>query len=484
MTRAYDVVIVGAGPAGMACALKIERALPGTGILLLEMGRRRHRRPCPVDKGFACTGCGGVCNVISGIGGCIHRGDGAKLSKLPSGKRLKDIMGSVAAEQYCDQACQLIEDALGRPLSYSGQNFTSAGGAAYVGDGVRLADYPVAVLEEQEVDRWQQAWVEEIARACDLRTEASAKAVRSSGGGSLLEVEFWQDSELQYVSTQSVVLATGRAGFSWTRRQLENLKVPLTPPNFSIGARFEMSSKLLEVAGLQHPDLKAVSEPPGGCKSKTFCFCGGPNGGRIKFTNYQGSLEFPIITLDGHVTSSRPGQGRGLAGNFGVLTQVQSAAEFDLALGNFATQYWDLSRGRPVAQSLEDFVNGSPDCRSVPELLASLPFEPTVRDFQGGPLHTLFSTRQRDALIRGFATVMEGAGGSGAVEDYFGDILVVGPELEFLWHRPSSDKGGRVPELPLWVVGDAGGVAQGIVQATMFGLASADSVVAYLAGLG
>jgi hypothetical protein len=54
-----------------------------------------------MDKGFTCTGCGRVCSVISGFGGSMHDGDGdgARLSQLPSGRSLVDLVGAARAEE-------------------------------------------------------------------------------------------------------------------------------------------------------------------------------------------------------------------------------------------------------------------------------------------------------------------------------------------------------------------------------------------------
>lgn len=102
-----NVVIAGAGPAGLACARAIVSERPDLDVLLLEAGRPYQRRPRPVDRGFKCTGCGGVCNVISGFGGSMHYGDGAKLSQPPSGRRLVDHFGTARAEELCAIAFDL-----------------------------------------------------------------------------------------------------------------------------------------------------------------------------------------------------------------------------------------------------------------------------------------------------------------------------------------------------------------------------------------
>ena len=96
----------------------------------------------------------------------------------------------------------------------------------------------------------------------------------------------------------------------------------MMPPDFSCGVRFEMRSDYLRATGLSHPDFKVTQRDGMPNKVKTFCFCGGTNGGRVKFTHYQDAFGEPIITLDGHETLERESTGRPLAGNFGLLCQT------------------------------------------------------------------------------------------------------------------------------------------------------------------
>ena len=44
----YDVIIVGAGPAGYFCAYELTKIAPEKKILLIDRGRDIHTRSCPV----------------------------------------------------------------------------------------------------------------------------------------------------------------------------------------------------------------------------------------------------------------------------------------------------------------------------------------------------------------------------------------------------------------------------------------------------
>ncbi|MDH6575118.1 hypothetical protein [Kitasatospora sp. MAP5-34] len=145
------VVITGAGPAGLACARAIASTNPGMDILLLEAGRPYRHRPCPVDRGFKCTGCGGVCNVVSGFGGSMHYGDGAKLSLLPSGRRLVPHLGVDRARELCDTAFAWLIESLPTKPPLLGERLTDRAIDAFSSHHLRIREYPVAVLGESDL---------------------------------------------------------------------------------------------------------------------------------------------------------------------------------------------------------------------------------------------------------------------------------------------------------------------------------------------
>lgn len=46
----YDVIIVGAGPAGIFTAFELNKLKPEAKILLIEEGKRIENRKCPKEK--------------------------------------------------------------------------------------------------------------------------------------------------------------------------------------------------------------------------------------------------------------------------------------------------------------------------------------------------------------------------------------------------------------------------------------------------
>jgi uncharacterized FAD-dependent dehydrogenase len=92
MTKKYDVIIIGSGPAGIFAALEITQA-SGLSTLLIEKGKDLGDRICP-SRGTSqpCISCT-PCNLVCGLGGAGAFSDG-KLTLTPEvGGWLKDYLG-------------------------------------------------------------------------------------------------------------------------------------------------------------------------------------------------------------------------------------------------------------------------------------------------------------------------------------------------------------------------------------------------------
>lgn len=473
----YNTVIAGTGPAGIAAARAVLTKQPDATVLLVEAGRHYRRRPCPVDKGHACTGCARICNVVSGFGGSMHYGDGAKLSLLPSGRRLIDHFGPTTAHELCQTAYSWLTEPLDQPPDLLGRDLSDAVVDAFRDHALAIREYPVAVVGETQLRRVIEGAHDWLNGRAEIWHTSEVTACGTLGD--FLELTVRHGHENRIVTAEHLVLATGRRGVTATARLLDGLGVPSEQPDISVGVRFEMAVPLLDQIGREHPDLKITQLDAGERKVKTFCFCGGSNGGRIKFTNYYDAFGGEVITLDGHETVDRPqpADGRQLAANFGLLCQVTGRGSNAIeARDGFLDTYRKLSGGRPVVQSLGAFLDRRDDHRAWPDVAARLPFEPSVRDLTTSRVDHLFTDAEHTSLTAGFrrlfASILTHSGHSTDLSALADQVLVIGPELEFLWNKPAIDASCRVPGLPVYVIGDAAGIAQGIVQAAMMGIAA------------
>ena len=72
----YDVIIVGAGPAGIFAAYELTLLAPETTVLLIEKGKDIDKRVCPMhENDIPCINCQPYCSIMTGWGGAgVTRG--------------------------------------------------------------------------------------------------------------------------------------------------------------------------------------------------------------------------------------------------------------------------------------------------------------------------------------------------------------------------------------------------------------------------
>ena len=104
-----DVVIVGAGPAGLFCAYELISKNKDIKIAIVDRGFRVDKRVCPMNKfGVPCKNCN-PCAILSGYGGAGTFSDG-KLNFIPKlGKSdLTKYMSLSEAEKLIDDTEEIF----------------------------------------------------------------------------------------------------------------------------------------------------------------------------------------------------------------------------------------------------------------------------------------------------------------------------------------------------------------------------------------
>lgn len=465
MTSDVDVLVIGTGPAGLLAADRL--ASRDARVLLVDAGRPFQRRICPVDLGRTCHGCRGICNVISGFGGSIHYGDGVKLSRFPSGRRLAELLGAERAEVLTDVAVGLL----------CGEDHPEFRGARESSWPVPIKDYPVASLSSAQVRTLIEGFHGRLAsqQTVELRMQTEVTGLRLAENGRWIAELAQAQGPARSVRATAVIAAVGRRGQRWWHRQIRALGIRYSDPTPSVGVRFECPGHLLQRGADIHEDFKTTMVRHG-VKVKTFCFCAGPGGGRIKFTDY-GSHTL----LDGHVIpESQPGA----TANFGLLAQLRDdqghprdAAWVETHLLAPYRALRDDRPGKPVLQWFPDFRDGLLRCADLGQFAARAGFTPSLKDYQVANLAGILPADVRAALSDSFLALMEFFTEAGFAGQAAGQAGVMGLELESLWDELDLSNAMQTSLPGLYAAGDCTGLAQGILQAAVGGLAAADDVL-------
>ena len=97
-----DVVIIGAGPAGIFTAIEMLRRGSKQKIVIVEKGQSIENRRCPKDKTKQCVGCKPYCHITTGFSGAGAFSDGKLSLSYEVGGDLPSIIGEEFAQETID----------------------------------------------------------------------------------------------------------------------------------------------------------------------------------------------------------------------------------------------------------------------------------------------------------------------------------------------------------------------------------------------
>ena len=98
----YDVIIVGAGPAGIFTALELLRCGSKASILLIEKGKPVEKRHCPKAELGRCVNCKPSCAITTGFSGAGAFSDGKLSLSCEIGGELPQLIGDGLAQDLID----------------------------------------------------------------------------------------------------------------------------------------------------------------------------------------------------------------------------------------------------------------------------------------------------------------------------------------------------------------------------------------------
>ena len=98
----YDLVIVGAGPAGIFTALELLRKGKKEKIVIVEKGKPVEKRHCPKAETGRCMNCKPYCHITTGFSGAGAFSDGKLSLCYEVGGELPTLIGEEFAQSLID----------------------------------------------------------------------------------------------------------------------------------------------------------------------------------------------------------------------------------------------------------------------------------------------------------------------------------------------------------------------------------------------
>ena len=106
----YDVIIVGAGPAGIFTAIEMLKLGSRKKILILEKGKAIENRHCPKSKTKQCVSCKPYCHITTGFSGAGAFSDGKLSLSYEVGGDLPTLIGEQNAQDLIDYTDKIYLD--------------------------------------------------------------------------------------------------------------------------------------------------------------------------------------------------------------------------------------------------------------------------------------------------------------------------------------------------------------------------------------
>ena len=452
----FDVVIVGAGPAGLFTALGlVERG--GLEVAILDKGPDIGERHCPAMEGGSCVRCR-VCSLLSGWGGAGAFSDG-KLTYSPDvGGWLSGLVGREKLVELMGRVDEIYLR-FGAPRKLYGADEEKVADIASraARAGLKLVPQKVRHLGTDSCLRVLRAIRAYLGQRTEvkMRTEVSEVLVKNG------RVEGVKTADGQVMKARYVVLAPGRGGASWLKEVASSLGLKTATNPVDVGLRVEVPSVVAEglTDVLYEPKLVYYSKR---FDDKVRTFCVAPHGYVI--TEYYDG----IITVNGQSFSDREKWTENT--NFAILVSAAFTEPFEdpIAYGKHLASLTNLISGSVLVQRLGDLLRGR---RSTPERIARSLVKPTLPSATPGDLAFVMPYRfLMDILemLKALDAIMPGV--------YERHTLLYGAEVKFYSLKVEVDEHLETPIKGLFAAGDGAGLTRGLVQASISGLLVAEEI--------
>ena len=332
--KKYDVIIVGAGPAGIFAALELSK-IEGLRALIIDKGSDIEKRVHETPRSLLC-----------GWGGAGAFSDGKLTLSTEVGGQLTAYIPDEEVARLIDYVDQVYVD-FGAPKRVYGLNEDEV---SKIAREAALADLKLipSAIRHVGTDQWPEllrSMHDVVAEHVDIKTETAAvKVLVHEGRFAGIETTSGEVFHGDYG-----ILAPGREGADWLLEEARRLELEYIVNPVDVGVRVELPAPVLEklTDAIYEPKLIHYT-PSFDDRVRTFCVC--PRGEVVM--EYNDS----VTTVNGHSYAVKKTDNT----NFALLVSTMFTEPFrePITYGRYIASLSNLLSGSVIVQRLGDLRAG------------------------------------------------------------------------------------------------------------------------------
>ncbi|MBQ7045377.1 MAG: FAD-binding protein [Clostridia bacterium] len=452
-----DVVIVGAGPAGIFTAMEMIKNGSKKSILIIEKGQPIEKRHCPKAKTKDCVNCKPYCHITTGFSGAGAFSDGKLSLCTEVGGDLPTLIGEDKAQELIDYTDKIYLEfgADTRIEGIGNDDEVKEIRKRAIQAGLKLVDCPIRHLgTEKAQDIYLAIEKYLLENGVEMMFGYECRDLifeNETCKGVIVETK---DGETE-IFADNVVVATGRRGADWLEKLCEEHNIAHQPGTVDIGVRVEVRNEVMEQVNNVLYESKLIGYPQP-FKNKVRTFCQNP-GGFVSQENYDNDL----AVVNGHSYKDFKSNNTNLAilVSHNFSTPFNQPIEYAQKIGELTNM---LGAGHILVQRFGDILDGK---RTWQKELNQSNLKPTLQDAVAGDITAAIPYRAMINIINFIQAVDHVVPGFASSE-----TLLYSPELKFYSNRVKMDSELNTNVKGLYCLGDSSGWTRGLMMASVMGV--------------
>ena len=458
----YDVVIIGAGPAGLFTAYELLSKNKKLKIALLDKGDKALKRVCPMNKfGVPCANCK-PCNILAGYGGAGTFSDG-KLNFIPKlGKSdLFKYMGRSEAYKLIDDTEEIFNK-FGMDSKIYPTNMEEA---EKIKEEIAKTGASLLIIKQKHLGSdMLPGYINNITEYLEkegIETFSKCDVLDINKEKNGYEVIYKNGKTEEKIKGKYVVVAPGRTGAKWVQELADKYNIPYVSQSIEIGVRVEVRKEILKsITDIIYDPTIFIKTDTYGDEIRTFCT---NPGGFVTKENYEG-----YICVNGHSLKETKSSNSNFAfiSKVSLTEPITNTRLYGESIARIANVLGD---GKPIIQTLRDLKMGR---RSNWGRINKSFLEPTLKDCVAGDLALVLPHRIILNILEGLEHLDKIIPGVNNDE-----TLLYGPEIKFFSNEITTNKNMKIENENIYFIGDGSGKAGNIVTAAATGIIAARDIL-------